>query len=109
MEIKNDNRNTGMANDLWMGDIGHYIELNSVIWGEISIDDNQIIGFGILFLVAMGLVVEVSYFIYLYTTADTVKCNFIFCEFTTTRVQSSQDCFMNGQRINCSTIVDQRI
>lgn len=41
-----------------------------------------------------------------YFGADEVSCNFLWCEFKTTRTISSststEDCFRNGERINCS-------
>ena len=37
-------------------------------------------------------------------TADEVKCNFIWCEFTSTyrRIEQNTQCFQNGKQINCT-------
>lgn len=69
---------------------------------------------GVIFLVILfvGSVFEIGLLIYGYTHADTVHCNFIFCEFTTTRTTSEsrieritvQNCYLNGEAINCTGI-----
>ena len=42
-----------------------------------------------------------------YFGADEVECNFLWCEFKTTRqtIQENSQCYQNGIKINCSQIV----
>jgi hypothetical protein len=60
---------------------------------------------GVLVVTAL---VEVGILVYAYVTADEVKCNFIWCEFTTTRQsrrrEISQECFVNNIRVNCTEV-----
>ena len=73
-------------------------------------DKNNFVAFILLFLLLGGLfelvIVGIAFF-----GADKVECNFIWCTFTTTRSESysssvsTQDCFMNGERINCTDMV----
>ena len=41
-----------------------------------------------------------------YFNADKVECTLLWCTFTTEKrtVETTQDCFENGKRINCSNI-----
>lgn len=48
--------------------------------------------------------VEVGILLYAFFTADKIECNGIMCSFTTIKGNVSQDCFSNGERINCSDI-----
>jgi hypothetical protein len=54
-------------------------------------------------IIAEGVFLGIAYF-----GSDKVECNMLWCTFTTERSESintiSQDCFQNGERINCSEI-----
>ena len=56
-------------------------------------------------LIVAGLFESVIFGI-AYFSADTIKCTWLWCEFTTERRQahtvSTQDCFVNGVRSNCT-------
>lgn len=34
--------------------------------------------------------------------ADEIECNLLWCEFSTTRQEIYQECYMNGEPVNCS-------
>jgi hypothetical protein len=63
---------------------------------------------GIYFLVfiLISLLFEVGLFVYAFFHADEVRCNLLWCEFiserTTIESTISQECFVNGERVNCS-------
>jgi hypothetical protein len=64
----------------------------------------------ILFLILIVGMFELGLLVYAYLHADEVKCNLLWCEFTTTRQYSStvittnSSCYysVNGIEINCS-------
>ena len=69
----------------------------------------------IVFLILLGAVIIEAGVIYMaYTHADKVDCNWLWCTFATVRSEgtsnivsnmiSTQDCYQNGVRINCSEI-----
>lgn len=60
----------------------------------------------LLIILAILSAVEMSFFIKAYLDADTVKCNLLWCEFTTVKRNMTMDCFENGQRINCTSVED---
>lgn len=57
----------------------------------------------LLVAVFLGVFFEVGILAYAYFNADEVKCNWLWCEFSSSKI--SQDCYMNGQIINCSSII----
>lgn len=72
---------------------------------------------GILFVtIAVGVIVETSFFVYAYFAADEVECNWIWCTFSSSRESSVEStsstrmivasteshCFLNGIERNCS-------
>jgi len=64
----------------------------------------EIVIFIFLLLIVIGVLLE-SYILYKsYMDADKVNCNFIWCEFTTTRQAQiiNRYCSENGKEINCS-------
>jgi hypothetical protein len=62
-----------------------------------------------LLIIVISTLVEAAFLIYSYLNADEIKCNWIWCEFTTKRSQSiiEQECYINGQRVNCTEIRDR--
>jgi len=54
----------------------------------------------IIFLIV--ILIEVGYWIYLYKTSDEVECNLVWCKFTSTEVEVSRTCLINGIEVNCS-------
>jgi hypothetical protein len=62
---------------------------------------------GFFVLLAIALVFEVGIFIAAYLRADTVSCNWLWCEFTTVRKNEtiSKTCYENGALVNCSQVV----
>lgn len=64
------------------------------------------------FILVFGLLVEVIIIGTAYINADEVTCNFLWCEFTTTRTTQEsriesitiQNCYLNGEEINCTGI-----
>lgn len=69
---------------------------------------NWVIGIGVTVLVVLA-VVEVALIGASFIFADKVECNWFWCTFSTTRSEgyssfvSTQDCFVNGERVNCSS------
>ena len=72
---------------------------------------NWIVGISVTLLVFFAIV-EVALIGASFIFADKIECNWLWCTFTTTRTEgsshlvSSQDCYQNGQPINCSLIND---
>lgn len=62
-----------------------------------------------ILLVALVIVVTVGIIqvAVLYFGADEVKCNFLWCEFKSTISESRQDCFMNGERVDCRNTTEE--
>jgi hypothetical protein len=63
---------------------------------------------GIITILAL---VETGIFVYAYFHADTVKCNWIWCEFSSgelveSRITTSSQCSINNVTINCSKMPD---
>lgn len=70
----------------------------------------------ILFLILLVGIFEIGLLVYAYVNADEVKCNLLWCEFTTTRTSqetfitaynesnASSSCYytVNGVQVNCS-------
>lgn len=69
----------------------------------------------IIIIVCSGMI-EGAFLLYLFFTSDETSCNLFWCTFTTTKSSSisniettrlisvTQDCYENGQLINCSQI-----
>jgi len=70
--------------------------------------DVEELGWNIFFLFCVilffGSIIEIGIFMYAYYNADTVRCSWYGCEFTTQRRTITEDCFMNGIKVNCSEI-----
>lgn len=62
----------------------------------------------VLLFFMLGAAVVGQFFILNYhaSKADKVKCDFWECEFSKTEAQIMQntDCYLNGQKVNCSTL-----
>ena len=65
---------------------------------------NKEILYFILTVIAISCIIELAIFIFLSFNADSVTCNFIFCEFKTTMREIRQECYMNGEMVNCSGV-----
>ena len=65
----------------------------------------------ILFVIIMAVatIAEAAILLYSYLNADKIKCNWIWCEFTTEHrtIEQNSECYTNGQRVNCSEFRDQ--
>ncbi len=64
---------------------------------------------GIIFLCALF---EVGLLTYAYFNADKVECNLLWCTFTDVRdskyySNSFTECYVNGEKVNCSEIKDK--
>lgn len=66
----------------------------------------------ILGMILLCILFEGGLVLYGYLNADKVKCNWLWCEFTTERTNItrtiSQTCYENGIKINCSNMDDIR-
>jgi len=59
------------------------------------------------FIILIGAILfEVVILGIAYFGADEVDCNFLWCEFKTTRSVTNQECYENGVKVNCSNMVD---
>ena len=69
---------------------------------EYKKDDTFLIIIGAFILVC--LVLEATMISIAFIMADEVNCNWLWCDFSTTKQSQiiKQDCFENGIRINCS-------
>ena len=77
-------------------------------------EDNLLKRLGIAFLIvlAIGSLFEVGLLVYAFVNADRVECNLLWCSFISedsyqsinsyTSVSSTSECFVNGERVNCS-------
>ena len=63
--------------------------------------------FGVFFLI-VAIIFESSILYLSYANADEIKCNWLWCEFKTTRenidISINSECSQNGVKINCSEI-----
>lgn len=73
-----------------------------------------------LFVLVIGSLFEIGLLIFAYVNADKVECNLLWCTFTsgdtievrdsfrniTQTTTSTSECYINGERINCSEIDD---
>lgn len=74
---------------------------------------NSLAGF-ILLLIIVTAIVEIIFFGVSYYYADTVECNFLWCEFKTTNsnmethitTSHNHECYLNGVRTDCDGILD---
>ena len=55
--------------------------------------------FGIILVLC---VFEATLFGFAYFNADKITCNWLWCEFTSTRSISKQECYSNNVVVNCS-------
>jgi len=71
-------------------------------------DDSIVSGVEIAIVICLAFLVmfEVVTFGIAYFAADEVECNWIWCTFTSERSQHRQECFQNGEQINCSNMVE---
>jgi hypothetical protein len=58
----------------------------------------------------VGIIAELIFTIYIYSTADDVECNWLWCTFSTERQESevkrsvTQNCYQNNKEVDCSNI-----
>jgi len=85
-------------------------------------DDSILKKLGVIFLfvLVIGSLFEIGLLIFAYVNADKVECNLLWCTFTsgytievrdsfrniTQTTTSTSECYINGERINCSEIDD---
>jgi hypothetical protein len=62
------------------------------------------IGLFLLGILVLCFILEAGLLAYAYFNADSVTCNLLWCEFTQerTNMESRSECYVNGERINCS-------
>lgn len=73
-----------------------------------------------LFVLVIGSLFEIGLLIFAYVNADKVECNLLWCTFTsgdtievrdsfrniTQTTTSTSECYINGEKVNCSEIDD---
>lgn len=68
---------------------------------------------GLLFILLIVIVVcavfEVTLLAISFFYADEIECNWLWCTFKTSRSEMviSQECYMNGEQINCSSVLEK--
>ena len=82
-------------------------------------EDNILKELGTIFLIVLiiGSLFEVGILIFAYVNADKVECNLLWCTFTSgdsyeshesyTITSSNKECFVNGEKVNCSEIANK--
>jgi hypothetical protein len=62
--------------------------------------------FGLMFVIIILGAVEVAMLAYIFSTAQTIGCTLMWCEFTSTVRNETvrRSCYENGVPINCSSI-----
>jgi hypothetical protein len=71
-------------------------------------EDNilRVIGIPFLVLIAILGLVECGILLYAFINADRVECNLLWCTFISEKesysIKSTSECFVNGEKINCS-------
>jgi hypothetical protein len=86
----------------------------SAVQGETMVREYFLYIIGVMFVIAF--LIEAILLLYLFTTADSVDCNWIFCTFTKTSssvtevrnltISQSVNCWKNGVEINCTEFGD---
>ncbi len=75
---------------------------------EHNVTEQTLRHLGIAFLILLFIsgAFEIGLLIYRFINADRVECNLLWCSFIKEEKITSQECFMNGEKINCSEIED---